>query len=150
MCGTGGRRKELSKVEKRFSVEEANALLPWLRAQLEQLQRLKGEYENKWIQLQRLRRAVAQYGTRETDPFFQQEAELDFLSIQARAILERIHQTGVLVKDIDWGVVDFPAMVNGKPVFLCWRLGEDRVRYYHGLYDGFMGRRPLESEGEDG
>lgn len=51
MCGTGGRRKELSKVEKRFSVEEANALLPWLRAQLEQLQRLKGEYENKWMQL---------------------------------------------------------------------------------------------------
>ncbi|GAB6936207.1 hypothetical protein JCM14720_21280 [Calditerricola yamamurae] len=102
----------MSKVEKRFSVEEANALLPWLRAQLEQLQRLKGEYENKWMQLQRLRRAVAQYGTRETDPFFQQEAELDFLSIQARAILERIHQTGVLVKDIDWGGGGFPG--DGK------------------------------------
>lgn len=135
-------------MEKRFTVEEANALIPWLRPQLEQLQRLKGEYEDKWLQLQRLRRAVAQHGAKEKDPFFQHEAELDFLHIQARAILERIHRTGVLVKDIDWGVVDFPAMVNGEPVFLCWRLGEDRVRFYHGLHDGFLGRRPLDPEEE--
>jgi hypothetical protein len=48
------------------------------------------------------------------------------------------------VKDLDVGLLDFPARLNNKEVFLCWRLGEDRIRFYHGLEEGFDGRKPLD------
>ncbi len=55
----------------------------------------------------------------------------------------RIHEAGGLVKDLDEGLVDFPAQREGEEVLLCWRLGEDEIGYWHGLEEGFSGRRPL-------
>jgi hypothetical protein len=64
------------------------------------------------------------------------EAEL------ARAA-DAVHALGVLVKDLDTGLVDFPSLRDGEPVLLCWRLGEDEVGWWHGYEDGLAGRRPL-------
>jgi hypothetical protein len=47
------------------------------------------------------------------------------------------------VKDIDEGLIDFPALSGGETVLLCWRLGEDEIRYWHSVEDGFAGRREL-------
>jgi hypothetical protein len=55
----------------------------------------------------------------------------------------RIHEAGGLVKDLDEGLVDFPARREGEDVLLCWRLGEDEVGFWHGLDEGFSGRREL-------
>jgi hypothetical protein len=55
----------------------------------------------------------------------------------------RIHEAGALVKDLDEGLVDFPARRRGEEVLLCWRVGEDDVAYWHGLEEGFAGRKPL-------
>ena len=55
----------------------------------------------------------------------------------------RIHEAGGLVKDLDAGLVDFPARREGVEVLLCWRLGEDEVGFWHGLEEGFSGRKPL-------
>jgi len=60
----------------------------------------------------------------------------------ARA-LDAIQELGVLVKDLDTGLVDFPSVRDGEEVLLCWRLGEDEVAYWHGYEDGFAGRRPI-------
>jgi len=57
--------------------------------------------------------------------------------------LERIHSTGCLVKDLDVGLLDFPARINNEIVYLCWKLGEDRIRFYHRQDEGFAGRKPL-------
>jgi hypothetical protein len=54
-----------------------------------------------------------------------------------------IQELGVLVKDLDRGLIDFPALRGDEEVLLCWQLGEDEVNYWHGLEDGFAGRRPL-------
>jgi hypothetical protein len=54
-----------------------------------------------------------------------------------------LHELGVVVKDIDAGLVDFPAEREGAPVYLCWQLGEDAVAYWHGIEEGFAGRKPL-------
>jgi hypothetical protein len=54
-----------------------------------------------------------------------------------------IQALGVLVKDLDTGLVDFPARRGGEDVLLCWQLGEDEVAFWHGLDDGYAGRRPL-------
>jgi hypothetical protein len=60
------------------------------------------------------------------------------------ACVEELHALGVQVKDLDEGLVDFPAVREGEEVLLCWRVGEAEVGYWHGLADGFAGRRPID------
>ena len=55
-----------------------------------------------------------------------------------------IHELGGVVKDPDTGLVDFPAQVEGREAFLCWRLGEDEIDHWHGIDEGFSGRKPLD------
>lgn len=61
----------------------------------------------------------------------------------ARAV-DAIASHGAEVKDLDEGLIDFPALHHGETVLLCWRLGEDEIRYWHRIEDGFDGRRPVE------
>jgi hypothetical protein len=61
----------------------------------------------------------------------------------AARCVTRIQGLGVLVKDLDRGVIDFPALRGDEEVLLCWEVGEDEVAYWHGLEEGFAGRRPL-------
>ena len=58
--------------------------------------------------------------------------------------LEKILATGCLIKDLDIGLLDFPAIINNEEVYLCWKLGEDRIRYYHRQNEGYAGRKPLD------
>jgi len=57
--------------------------------------------------------------------------------------VSRIHELGALVKDLDDGLIDFPARREGEEVLLCWRMGEDEVAHWHGLEEGFSGRKPF-------
>jgi hypothetical protein len=66
-----------------------------------------------------------------------------------RAALERIHSTGCIVKDLDVGLLDFPSRLNNEDVYLCWRLGEDRIRFYHRQDEGFSGRKPIDPRDAD-
>jgi hypothetical protein len=66
------------------------------------------------------------------------------IGMKVQRMLEDIHSRGCLVKDLEMGLLDFPAILNDEEVLLCWRLGEDRIRYYHGVHEGFAGRRPLD------
>jgi len=66
------------------------------------------------------------------------------LGMRVQRALESIHATGCLVKDLEMGLLDFPAILNDEEVLLCWRLGEDRIRFYHGVNEGFQGRKPLD------
>jgi hypothetical protein len=61
-----------------------------------------------------------------------------------RSALEQIQSTGCVVKDLDVGLLDFPARINNREVYLCWRLGEDRIRFYHGQDEGFSSRKPID------
>ena len=60
--------------------------------------------------------------------------------------VDAIHSRGAIVKDIDEGLVDFPAVREGAEILLCWRLGEDEVAHWHGLEEGFAGRKQLDPE----
>lgn len=61
-----------------------------------------------------------------------------------RDALERIQSTGCIVKDLDVGLLDFPSRIDNQDVFLCWKLGEDRIRFYHAQDEGFAGRKPID------
>ncbi len=66
------------------------------------------------------------------------------LGMNVKAALEKIESTGCVVKDLDVGLLDFPSIVNDEEVYLCWRVGEDRIRYFHRQDEGFAGRKPLD------
>ena len=58
--------------------------------------------------------------------------------------LSRILETGCIIKDLDVGLLDFPSVIGNEEVYLCWKLGEDRIRFYHRQGEGFSGRKPLD------
>jgi hypothetical protein len=62
-------------------------------------------------------------------------------------IVNRIQETGVLVKDLDIGLVDFPSLLEGEEIYLCWKLGEDHIDFWHGVDEGFTGRKPIDDPG---
>ena len=66
--------------------------------------------------------------------------------VEIARCVDAIHRRGAIVKDIDEGLVDFPALRDGVEILLCWRLGEDEVAHWHGLEEGFAGRKQLDPE----
>lgn len=74
--------------------------------------------------------------------------EREHLASSIREALEGIEATGCVVKDLDTGLLDFPARVNGEEVYLCWKLGESRIRFWHRQNEGFSGRKPLDPRDE--
>lgn len=69
--------------------------------------------------------------------------ELEALTLRIRQGIAEVEAFGCLVKDLDIGLVDFPSLKEGREVYLCWRLGEEEVAFWHGLDEGFAGRKPL-------
>lgn len=61
-----------------------------------------------------------------------------------KSSLDRILETGCVIKDLEIGLLDFPSIIDNEEVYLCWKLGEDRIRYYHRQNEGFAGRRPID------
>ena len=65
----------------------------------------------------------------------------------ARAVkqaVEKVQEFGCLVKDLDIGLIDFPTLLKGEEVYLCWKLGEAGIRFWHGVQEGFRGRKPID------
>ena len=58
--------------------------------------------------------------------------------------MEQIQAAGVLVKDLDQGLLDFPSLREGEEILLCWHVGEGDIKYWHGLEEGFAGRKPID------
>jgi hypothetical protein len=70
-------------------------------------------------------------------------AEVEGEARELARVIDEIAAHGAQVKDIDEGLIDFPALSRGETVLLCWQLGEDEIRYWHSVDDGFAGRREL-------
>jgi hypothetical protein len=76
-------------------------------------------------------------------------AEHDHLAQAIHTAVERIQSTGCVVKDLDAGLLDFPARLRDEDIYYCWRLGEDRIRFYHRQDEGFSGRKPIDPRDRD-
>ncbi|MFD3004155.1 DUF2203 domain-containing protein [Thermus tengchongensis] len=119
-----------------FTKEEADALLPEIRRVLSQMRQARKELSEVQARLPEARglerRAL--------------EEEARFLLGSLEADARYLASLGVFLKDLDRGLVDFPARVGGEVVFLCWQEGEPEVTHYHPLAGGFAERRPLKEE----
>ena len=117
-----------------YTLEEANAQLPDLR---ERLPRLRLAREGLIAASERIKEAVASDGggVAEAGWFTHQQT--------LKTELEHLAERGILLRDPEVGLIDFPAERGGRPVYLCWRLGEDQVAWYHEANAGFGSRKPL-------
>ena len=122
--------------ERLFTREEANLLLPALRPLLARAQEVSAVLGDRERQ-KRLRSVTVGNGGGEAAR--EMMAEGDELS----RIVAEIRGLGVVVRDPTTGLVDFPAELDGQPVFLCWRIDEDEVANWHDRDSGFAGRQPL-------
>ncbi|MGI9050705.1 MAG: DUF2203 domain-containing protein [Rubrobacteraceae bacterium] len=120
-----------------FTVEEANALLPKLQELLEDVSRYRDVIRERAPQLEPIIRAATTNGGGKAGSEYGVDAYNLYLSI------ERIREFGVILKDLDTGLLDFPHEREGRVVFLCWHPPEERVEYWHELEAGYQGRKPL-------
>jgi len=121
--------------EHTYTVEEADALVPELAERLVRIQAARQVLlrEAKLVR----ERVVADGGGADAGREYWDSTAL------LRTELERLAEQDILLRDPETGLVDFPAERDGQRVFLCWRLGEERVAHWHPLDTGFSGRRPL-------
>ncbi len=136
-----------------FTLREAQSLVPKLEQLLRTAVQAKAEAEAVDEDLQGVSTRITMAGGMEIDPGAIAEMKVRKTgAIQAlQRCVEEIQQTGCLLKDLDEGLLDFPAMLGDREVCLCWKLGEDRIEFWHHLDDGFAGRKRIENEfGESG
>lgn len=79
-------------------------------------------------------------------PFLALRARRDTNAAALKDSFERLEEMGVLIKDLDIGLIDFLTRYHGREVCLCWKLGEDRIRFWHGVEEGFRGRKEIDQE----
>jgi hypothetical protein len=127
-----------------FTPEEANELLAQVRPAAEGLVAHRRALAVAAARRARLTARISGNGG-DFDPQEPSDVEAQ-LEREAEAVahaVEELERIGVQVKDLDRGLVDFPALHDGEEVLLCWQVGEDEVAYWHGLEEGFAGRKPL-------
>ena len=130
-----------------FTPEEANAALAEVRPLVEQMVERRRELVAAQERQERVAARIGGNGGGiEPSELAAIEEEVRAAADGIAECIDSIQQLGAQVKDLDAGLIDFPALRRGEEVLLCWHLGEDEIRYWHGLEDGFAGRRPLPLE----
>lgn len=131
----------MSTSEKRFRVEEANAVVPRLQLLMERLQRaalrlheeMQGLADDTGVTLASIT----------TDDLLRQRPAARELVAELESIVQAIEESGAVLKDIQLGLVDFPAERGGETIYLCWQFGEPEIGFWHGIDEGFAGRQRL-------
>ena len=121
---------------KHYTRDEARALLPRLRVWLERLSELRHSLEKSEERLESLRSDGEDLGGQLVNRWISDLAEM-------RDLLLELHRREIQLKDLERGLVDFPAIIGGKEVFLCWERTEADIEFWHDLESGYAGREPL-------
>ncbi|HEV2125196.1 MAG TPA: DUF2203 domain-containing protein [Chloroflexota bacterium] len=129
-----------------FTLAEANALLPRVREQLGAIQSRAAQVSALHERLEAFREQKRRSGHAvegESRLVLEALQEADRIGAELRSSIQELLDLGCELKDVQMGLVDFPARREDRTVYLCWRLGEDEIRYWHELDTGFSGRQPL-------
>jgi hypothetical protein len=132
--------------ERFFSYEEAEELLPRVEQMLREIQISRKSAEEAEEDLNTARTKVMMSGGMIPDhaALSRRKAEKDLSLASLEAVLQQIQETGVLVKDLETGLIDFPCLVDDREVYLCWKVGEERIGFWHDVEEGFAGRKPVD------
>src|SRR3954471_19566529 len=128
-----------------FTLSEAQDLLPVLESLIRRATDSKKRVDEIDAEFQAINARVMMHGGVRLDivPLARLRAERDKLAQSITDSLSEITSTGVQVKDLEIGLLDFPCVVEGRVVLLCWKLGEEGITHWHGTDEGFAGRKPI-------
>src|SRR5437867_7665117 len=124
------------RFRKHYTRDEARALLPKVRRWLQQLTELRGRLEKSEGQVSSLLESGHDLGGPLVNTRLKTLADL-------REVLTEFEERDIQIKDLERGLVDFPAIIGGKEVFLCWEKDEDDIEFWHDLDSGYAGRERL-------
>ncbi len=138
-------------MSKRFTLQEAQALLPALSELLTQVVSLKAELDSAEAAIQQATERIVITGGMvvDLDAARALRTKRESATAGLREAVERIQETGCILKDLDTGLVDFPTAFRGAEVYLCWKLGEPAIEYWHGQDEGFAGRQSIDQDFRD-
>jgi len=131
-----------------FTVDQAEKVLPEVERALRDAIFQKAEYQAAEGELNRATQRIRMAGGSRVSPgpFLALRARKDAASTALNAAVERVNELGAQIKDLDIGLIDFPTRYDGREVLLCWKLGEERIAFWHGVDEGFRGRKPIDDE----
>lgn len=132
---------------KRFTLAEAERLLPEIEKTIREAISLKTKYQEAEQEIQTFSQRVAMQGGMVIDreSVLRRRTERDQIGDDLRAAVDQTEEFGCIIKDLDIGLVDFPTLFHGKEVYLCWKMGESGINHWHGVDEGFSGRKPIDA-----
>src|SRR5438094_8484250 len=125
------------RFDKHYTLDEARALLPQIRRWLKRMLQLRAELEKHDERLQTLREPGRDLGGGAVNSWVRTMADI-------KEVLLEFHRREIQLKDLDRGLLDFPAIIGGKEVFLCWEQDEEDIEFWHDLEAGYAGRERIE------
>ncbi len=121
-----------------FTPQQANRILGEVRRRFNNIVAIRDEV----LELQEELQSIVDHDA-SLQVYIEKKQELNSALTRLYAAIEELEAMGVVLKSIDEGLIDFPAKRFGEDVWLCWKSGEDEVKFWHGKDEGFMGRKPL-------
>jgi len=128
-----------------FTLEQAEKVLPDVDSAIRRVISLKAEFERLESEWQSFSQRMSVSGGMRVDRAHVAEQRncREQSAIALKQAVGTVHQFGCLVKDLDIGLIDFPTLFQGEEVYLCWKLGETGIGFWHGVHEGFRGRKPI-------
>ena len=121
-----------------FTLQEANQTLTLIRPWMEEVQAIRLKIlKNQPEAWPAIEKSAGNGGNRALSNMVQDFEKID-------ALIHQIQDTGVLIKDINLGLLDFPALKDGREVYLCWQYGEGDIAFWHEVEAGYAGRQPID------
>ncbi len=130
-----------------FTLQQAEKVLPDVASAIREAIALKSEYERVESDWQNFSQRVSVMGGMRVDRgrMMEQKNCREEAALALKQAVDKVHEFGCLVKDLDIGLIDFPTLFQGEEVYLCWKLGEAGIGFWHGMNEGFRGRKPIDS-----
>ncbi len=131
-----------------FTLAEAERALPEVERALRDVLFHRDEYRKAHEDVEGNTRRIRMAGGSRVDPagHLALRARRDTSAAALKEAADRVEEAGALIKDVDIGLIDFLSRYQGQEVCLCWKLGEDKIRFWHGLSEGFRGRKPIDDD----
>jgi hypothetical protein len=133
---------------KRFTLAEAQSLIPRVDSLLREAVSLKSDYLEAEHAIQAMAQRVSLMGGMivDRDQAIDDKRRRDAVAARLRGTIEQVQEFGCVIKDLDTGLIDFPTLLRGVEVYLCWKLGETKIEFWHGVEEGFRGRKAIDQD----
>ncbi|PYT26041.1 MAG: hypothetical protein DMG57_23010 [Acidobacteria bacterium] len=133
---------------RRFTLREAESLLPEIEKSIRDAVSLKSQMDEVQSKLQSITQRVIMMGgiLVDREAIYAQRLLHDRNAERLKTTLESVQESGCIVKDLDIGLIDFPTLFRDREVYLCWKMGEPGIHFWHGVDEGFAGRKPIDQD----